>query len=422
MFHKKEKIESMWLNSAERNNSKAKIEQKIKKEIQEEYRRQADSLRKRDDFREELEYFLEILSLPISPREVKKRFSGPFVGLYCIQAPLELFDALGFHPIRLCSGSLAIQRLSAPFLPALSCPLIKSCISAFYLDESIEKLCDIVVVPTTCDWNTKLPEMIPEKASPLYIMELPHIKESERGQIRWLEEIYELKRFLQQRAGRKLNRRQLQISVNKYMKGWQVFGRLIEFRRKRLICGTWSIVLANAFMIDDVESWTERVNIVLKNYGNPKGNSNPGVFLAGSPVFFPYLKISELIEEAGMDILADELCTSERLMASVVYDEPSEYGLLKALSERYHLPCSCPTYIDNDRRLKNILNTMRAYNIKGIVYHLLKGCHPYDIESFYFEKVIKENGFHFLKIESDYSREDRQNILARLEAFRETLC
>ncbi|RKY36749.1 MAG: hypothetical protein DRP78_02900 [Candidatus Omnitrophota bacterium] len=412
----------MQLNSAERNNSKAKLAQKIKKEIQEEYHRQASFLRERSDFCQELEYFLEIFSLPVSPQKVKKRFSRPFVGIYCIQAPLELFDALGFHPIRLCSGSLAIQRLSSPFLPALTCPLIKSCVGAFYLDESIEKLCDILVVPTTCDWNTKLPEMIQDKAIPFYIMELPHIKESERGQSRWLEEIYELKRFLEQCAGRRLNRSQLQISVNKYMKAWQAFGRLIEFRRRGLICGTWSIVLANAFMIDDVESWTDKVNIVLKNYDKPEGNSNPGVFLAGSPVFFPYLKISELIEEAGMDILADELCTSERLIASVIYDEPSEYGLLKALSERYHLSCSCPTYIDNDRRLKNILNTMRTYNIKGIVYHLLKGCHPYDLESFYFEKVIKENGFRFLKIETDYSREDRQNILARLEAFRATLC
>ena len=124
-----------------------------------------------------------------------------------------------------------------------------------------------------------------------------------------------------------------------------------------------------------------------------------------------------------MFIAADELCTSERnLVSTTVYDELSEYGLLKALAEKYQLSCSCPTFADNDRRLKNILSIMRDYNIKGIVYHLLKGCHPYDIESFHFEKVFKENGFHFMKIETDYSKEDRENILCRLEAFRETLC
>lgn len=402
--------------------SKEKRQQIINKEIQEEYFRQINFLKSREDFCGELEYFLDTLYLSISSHKFKEKFNRPLVGLYCIQTPLELFDALGFHPVRLCSGVLSVQRFSSPFLPALSCPLIKSCVGAFYLDNSLERACDIVVVPTTCDWNTKLSELIQDKGKSVYIMELPHIKESERGQERWLEEIYELKRVLQRYAGRKLNRGQLLISINKYMKAWLAFGRLIEFRRKRLISGVWSIVMANAFMIDDVESWTENIKLVLKNYTKPRGDNNPCVFFAGSPVCFPYLKILELIEEAGMNIIADELCTSERIMAGIVYDEPSEYGLLKALADRYHLACSCPTYTDNSRRLRNILNTMRIHNIKGVIYHLLKGCHPYDIESLQFEKTVKDNGFHFLKIETDYSREDRQNILARLEAFRETLC
>lgn len=398
------------------------LRRRIEKEIQEEYNRQIGYFKERDDFCKELEYFLEVLYLPIFPPDVKKKFDGPLAGLYCIQAPLELFDALGFHPIRLCSGSSAVQNLSSPFLPALSCPLIKSCVGAFYREYSLEKLCDIIIAPTTCDWNAKLPEMIGNQGQRIHIMELPHIKESERGQKRWLEEIYALKRVLQRHVGRQLNRKQLLISINKYMKAWAVFGRLIEFRRKRLISGTWSIILANAFMIDNVESWTAKVKAVLDNYSKPKENDNPNVFLAGSPVFFPNLKIPELIEEAGMFIAADELCTSERIMAGVpAYDDVSEYGLLKALAGGYQLPCSCPTFTDNDRRVKNILTTMHTHNIKGVIYHLLKGCHPYDIESFHFEKVIKENGFRFLKVETDYSGQDRQNILARLEAFTETL-
>lgn len=411
----------MEINNREKDNLKAKLQQKVKEEIQEEYNKETSFLKQRSDFCKEFEYFLEILSLPISPRDIKKKFNNPIIGLYCIQAPLELFDAMGFHPIRLCNMSLAVQRLSCGFLPALSCPVIKSCVGAFHLEQSFEKLCEIIVVPTTCDWNTKLPMLIDNNDKSLYIMELPHIKESERGQKRWIEEIHELKRFIEIHSGRQLNRKQLLISINKYMKAWQAFMQLTELRRKRLISGTWSIIIANTFMIDNVESWTENMNIILKNQIKPKTDNNPSVFLAGSPVFFPYLKICELIEEAGMNIPADELCTSERILANVVYDEPSEYGLLKALADRYHLACSCPTYTDNQYRLKNILNTMRAHNIKGLIYHLLKGCHPYDIESFYFEKIIKENGFHFLKVETDYSKEDKQNILARLEAFKKTI-
>lgn len=252
------------MHSAVEDKSRAKLLQRIEREMQEEYGRQINSLKGKDDCCRELEYFLEILSLPISPDNIKKRFHSPLVGLYCIQAPLELFDALGLHPIRLGNGSLAVQRLSAGFLPALCCPLIKSCIGNFYLDNSIEKLCDIVILPTTCDWNAKLPQMIPDKAAHLYIMELPHMKESERGRIRWLEEIYDLKRFLQRRTGRRLNRRQFLASIKKYMKAWDAFGQLVALRRKGLISGTWSIIMANAFMVDTVESWTDKVNLIFK--------------------------------------------------------------------------------------------------------------------------------------------------------------
>lgn len=403
------------------NNLELKLSRRIEKEIQDEYIRQIEILKLREDFSKELEYFLEVLSLPVFPENFKKRFNSPLAGLYCIQVPLELFDVMGFQPLRLCGASLAVQRLSSGSLPALTCPLIKSCIGGFYLEQSLEKLCDIIIVPTTCDWNSKLPELIPDKTKPLHIMELPHIQESERGQRRWLQEIYELKRFLRSHSRRDFTRKQLLVSINKYMDAWEVFRELIELRRKGGVCGIWSIIIANAFMLDNLESWTEKVKFFLENYKNPGRNDKPSVFLAGSPVFFPSLKICELIEEAGMNISADELCSSERIITGVVYDEPSEYGLFKALADRYYLGCSCPTYTDNQRRMNNIFSTMRGNNIKGVIYHLLKGCHPYDIESFHFERMAKENGFHFLKIETDYSREDKENILARLEAFRETL-
>ncbi len=396
--------------------------QKVKKDIQKEYDIELASLRERDDFSPHFEYFLEVISLSICPQKFKERFNKPLVGLYCIQVPLELFDALGFHPLRLCSGSLAVQRLSSVHVPTLSCPVIKSCLGCFHVDESLERLCELIVVPTTCDWNAKMPEMIGDMAHSVHVMELPHLKETERGRERWMEEVYELKKTLETRAGQRLTRRKLMESIKKYMKVWRAFGQLIELKRKKAISGTWAIVLANALMLDNVESWAEKVEVVLKNCNRQRKDNNPDVFLAGSPVLFPYLKVSELIEKAGMFIAADELCTSERnLTGAPVYDDPSEYGILKALSERYQLACTCPTFTDNHRRVRNIIDTMHTHSIKGVVYHILKGCHPYDIESFHFEKTVKERGFHFIKIETDYSREDRQNILTRLEAFRETL-
>ncbi len=406
-----------------KNSQQSKIrmkQEKVKKELQDEYACQMDSLKQRDDFEPGFEYFLDILTLLIFPAKLKDRMQAPLAGLYCIQAPLELFHALGFHPVRFCHGSLALQKLSAASLPALACPMIKSCLGSFLSEESLEKICDVLIVPTTCDWNTKIPELIGANLRSPYVMELPHLKDSARGKKRWQEEIHELKNYLQKISGRKLERQRLWTSVQTYMRAWEVLGRILELRRNQQLSGTWSLILTNAFLVDKVENWTENVQHFLKKH-QPRPNSDPAVFLAGSPVFFPYLKITELIEEAGMFIKADELCTSERILASSVPDDLSEYGLLKALADKCHRGCSCPTYADNHRRINTVMHAMRKSNIKGVVYHVLKGCHPYDIESFVFEKTVKENGFHFLKIETGYSKEDRQNILARLEAFKDTI-
>ena len=398
----------------------AKLDKRIEKGIEHEFNAQLELLKSREDYSPELDYFLDILTMQIKGFDIKTHYEKPVIGLYCIQVPLELIDAMGFQPVRLMSGSSALQKLSSGLLPVLTCPFIKSCVGSFYREDSVERLCDTIVMPTTCDWNVKMDQMLPDNVPAFYRMELPHVKESEKGRKRWFEELMDFMEYLEKRAGHRLRRKDLLRSVDKYNRAWGVFNKLKDMRREGRLSGTWFIVMANTFLVDRIESWVEHAEKVVDLYRQME-NNRPDIFLSGAPVFYPYLKIPELIEEACMNISGDELCTSERIINSVVYDDTSKFGLLNALADRYHLACSCPTYSDNDRRLISILNTMQDYGIKGMVYHVLKGCHPYDMESFYFERAVKEKGFRFLKIETDFSKEDRQNILTRLEAFKETL-
>ncbi|MDD5166162.1 MAG: 2-hydroxyacyl-CoA dehydratase family protein [Candidatus Omnitrophica bacterium] len=398
-----------------------KIQERISREIQEEYARKTDSLKRRNDFRKEFDYFLEVLSLAANPIKFKERFNRPLAGLYCISTPLELFDAFGLHPLRLHCGLLPVHKLSFSFLPSTVCPAIKSCIGQFYADASLESLCEVMVIANSCYEKTKSLEIVKDRIRNLYVMQMPLDKESEKGQKRWLEEVYELKKKLEKYTGKHFSRKSLLKSIDKYNRAWELFGRLTEMKRSGLISEVWSIILANAFMLDDVDSWSDKVSGLIDDDKGKKSAQEPKVFLVGSPLFFPYLKIVELIEEVGMSVVADDLCTSERMFAGVVYKDPSEYGLLRAVAERYQLPCQCPIFPDNSCRVKNILEIMQKYNIKGVVFHLLKGCHIFDMATYWFERLIKENGFHFIKIETDYSPEDRENIITRLEAFKEMI-
>ncbi|HML31749.1 2-hydroxyacyl-CoA dehydratase subunit D [Sporomusa sphaeroides] len=388
----------------------------------EEYDQEIAALKARADYVAEFDYFLDLLARPLQPSQLREKVGRPLIGLFCIQAPWELFHAFGAHPVKLCSGSYTAQRLAAAYLPVLMCPMLKSYIGSTDFAGSAAGY-DATIVPTTCDWVVKMPEIAKEKIGHLHYLELPHVKQNEKGQKRWLEEIYALKQFLEEKTGAKLKRQDLLHSMNAFMNVWKLFQELIDLKRNNIFPGIWFFCIANTFMLDDLGRWAKHLALVVKQFHAEVPRPNPyRVFLAGSPVVFPNLKLLQLIEQAGMTVCADDLCSSERILpGATVYDDPSEHGLLRALAERYHQGCICPTFADNDRRINNILKTTGDCRIKGIVFHVLKGCHPYDIESFSIEEKVRNSGRKFLKIETDYVKEDSQNLLTRLEAFKQTL-
>lgn len=395
----------------------------IQSKIINEYDRQAHNLRKRNDFIKEYDYFLDIILLSIYPDKYKARFNKPIIGFYCLPGPLEIFDSLGLFPVRLWGCSSHMHKFSSGLLPAVTCPIIKSCVGSFFSEQSMERACDVIVLPNTCSCKTKALETINNKSGNFYFMDVPRSKDTERGRKRWVEEVYALKKYLEKYTGKSCDRKNILSSISKYTDAVETFKRLVELRRNRSIPGTWAIVLANAFMLDEVLSWTSKVNELINNYKAVLPHvESPKIFLAGSPLFFPYLKITDLIEKAGMFIAADDLCSSERLFHAVTYKEVSEYGLFEAIADRYLLPCKCPTFADTEQKANNILEIMRNYGINALIYHVLKGCYLFEAESYQLEKLIKKNGFYFIKIETDYSVEDTGNIMARLESFKAMLC
>jgi benzoyl-CoA reductase/2-hydroxyglutaryl-CoA dehydratase subunit BcrC/BadD/HgdB len=281
------------------------------------------------------------------------------------------------------------------------------------------------VLPTTCDWVVKFREMMDlcglDPAAPFQWLELPCLKESPRARARWLAEIMGRKDFLGKLSGRKPTRRALSDSLAAFHKARRAFSRLIEARRAGKVPAVWFLLIANSFFLDSLERWTAALEAALPAFKTPARGAGL-VFLAGSPIYFPNFKLLHLLEEAGLAVAADDLCSSERLFpAQVAVDDPSEFGLLKALAESYHLGCQCPTFGDNDRRLSSIRGAMEGTEVKGVVFQVLKGCHPYDLESLGLEEPLKRSGLKFIRLETDYTPEDGRNLLNRLEAFSHNL-
>jgi benzoyl-CoA reductase/2-hydroxyglutaryl-CoA dehydratase subunit BcrC/BadD/HgdB len=398
---------------------------KLSDRVQAESERVVETLKSRPDYSKAFDYFLELTADGCNPKTVFNRTGRHTINLLCVQAPPEIIHAAGLHPLKVWSGSSPLRSFPMAATPTLMCPMLKALTAMIAMNEGLYQ--GNWVIPTTCDWVVKFPEMAfrekPQGLPQVFWLELPHLKERPYGSQRWLEEIFRLKNFLEG-IGEKITRKALSESIALYARAWDTMNRLSDMRRDGVLPPVWFLLIMGTFFLDLPERWIEAANNVILSRllpNGPSGLKEVRIFLAGSPIFFPNLKLPLLLEEAGLYVAADDLCSSERTIpGAVTCTDTSEFGMISAIAERYHQACLCPTFIDNDRRINNILGREKDARFEGVVFHVLKGCHPYDIESLGLESELKKRGLRFIRLETDYTPEDDRNLFTRLEAFHNT--
>jgi len=94
---------------------------------------------------------------------------------------------------------------------------------------------------------------------------------------------------------------------------------------------------------------------------------------------------------------------------------------IAAIARRYlTLPCSCMT--PNLRRLEAMDGLIDRFRPDVVIDAVLHACHSYNVESFKIMNHVKErHGIPFLKIETDYSDGDMEQIRTRVEALFDSL-
>jgi len=128
------------------------------------------------------------------------------------------------------------------------------------------------------------------------------------------------------------------------------------------------------------------------------------------------------LEERGAVVVADELCSgTQRLYQRIALREWSLREMLWGVADKYLLPPTCPCFVDNTDRLNRILELAEEFRVDGIVYHNLRICPLFDLESVTIQRELKQRGLPVLTLYTDYSREDLGQLRTRIEAFLEMI-
>ncbi|MGC8605817.1 MAG: 2-hydroxyacyl-CoA dehydratase, partial [Desulfomonilaceae bacterium] len=147
----------------------------------------------------------------------------------------------------------------------------------------------------------------------------------------------------------------------------------------------------------------------------------PRILLSGCPMAVPNWKLPWIIETSGAVIVGEESCVGERGTRNLTDDSASTLDqLMDAIVDRY-FQVDCAIFTPNPDRLEHVKEMATAYNANGVIHYGLQFCQPYQIEAMPVEQALENSGIPALRIDTDYSMEDVEQLKTRVEAFIERL-
>ncbi|MEM7816206.1 MAG: double-cubane-cluster-containing anaerobic reductase [Candidatus Aenigmatarchaeota archaeon] len=378
-----------------------------------------------------MEYFDQIISgKRMNEIREEKAKGRKIIGFMCNLVPQELIIATGAVPVRLCSGFYDSCDIAEEALPRDICPLVKSTFGCKLLEMEPFRYCDALIIPACCDAKKKLSDTLADYMT-VFVLDIPSVKDTEKARKYWLSEVKELSKKLENFTKSKIGKKELWNAIKLLYERTRAFRRLYEIRKcqKTVISGMDSMLVTNTAFFDEPARWASKVNELCDELEEKinkgiviESESKPRVMITGSAIIWPNYKIFEVAEQSGLNIVMDQLCSgTELLYEPVEVDEITYEDMISAVAERYLLPSMCPIFFSQDDRADRIVEMVEQFRIQGVIYHTLRLCQVFDMESESIRHALQEKKIPFLKIITDYSQEDVEQIRTRMEAFREML-
>lgn len=330
----------------------------------------------------------------------------------------EIFAAFPISPIWLRIGSLKAMEFAPPDLPRDTDPVSRSSYGLLcrHLEEAGDSL---IVILLTNDNARKLSYLLKRAGRNVLPISIPPSKTAE-GIEEWERQMFLLLQALTRFTGRRITKRHLQQAAQWAAQAESQFHTFekLAAQHPHQITGLYKMLVSYSFFCaPDIREWAgqlSRLNQEIRAL--PVDNSRREcLLLLGSPILFPNYKIPLLIQELGMYILKDFTFPA---FADSPADIPKDFT---SRWRRFFLNDVSPAYIRNDALYQAVNRYVESEKPDGVVYHVLKGQIGYDFELERFDELFSRLDIPIIRLETDYSYQDIEQLRLRLEAFAEIL-
>lgn len=351
-----------------------------------------------------------------------RKAGGKSIGSFCIYLPDEITMAANVLNIPLCGGTGFSVNYADKILPRDICPLVRSTFGMALSGTCPYKtLKDFVVGETTCDAKKKTWDLLNFR-----VLEVPQ-KKNARDRALWLAEVKDFAEQMETLSGATITACSLREGIRKQNRKRDVLNAINEFRKlhEPPISGLDALLVSQVALNMDIDTFLETGKTLLDELEQraTKGVSayqEPGVrvVMAGTPSPMGYAKIHAAAEMSGLRVVIDESCTGLRYSRNNVREDLETVDdMIAAIADRYfEVDCAC--FTPNTERRDNLKGLVEEYRAEGVIHSILQYCHGFNIEAGVMDKMLSEMNIPSMKIVSDYSQEDSEQIKIRMESFK----
>jgi benzoyl-CoA reductase/2-hydroxyglutaryl-CoA dehydratase subunit BcrC/BadD/HgdB len=363
------------------------------------------------------------------PAELKKMQSrggkvvAYFPGEY---VPEEIIHAAGGAPVCFIHGGDPESVEAAHTgITRFVCPFSKAQIGYRFIGEQLYyEIFDLLIAPITCQHLRRVADMYNYYTDvDVFRLGIPFEYNTDHALRYYTEGLKSMATRLEEQTGNTITDSSLQESVRLYnkMRGWLKEIALMRKANSSISALDFARLNHASYHADPVlmVEILESVCQDLKRFEAPV-TKGPRLLIAGPNLALGDYKVLELIEEAGGQVVTEQMDEGMRFFWENV---ESNGDIWESLARRYlqkKLPCAYMVRAYRDR-LDFLMKMARDFSVDGVVWYQLKYCETAAVDSFYFSQKFKEAGIPMLKLESEYDVSDRGPIKTRISAFIETL-
>ncbi len=355
-------------------------------------------------------------------RKLQKDTGRKIIGYMCSYAPEEIIFAAGAHPLRLFSSGRNILAADG-HLQSYCCSLVRGVLENA-LTGNYDFL-DGMIFPHTCDSVQRL--------SDIWRLNIPHgfhcdvvlpVKLDTVSARQYMQDVLrlfcaDLEKTLQ-----------VKISVSGLRQSIALFNEIRTALQKlyalknnypEMISGKDLYTILKAAAVMERNDYLKNLQALIKEFSGTTVRIDKPVsrrlLLTGGVCSHP--DVYTMIEEAGGTVVDDDLCTGARYFSGIIADTSDP---IAALADRYCARAICPAkHQASNTRAENILQKVKAGNVAGVIFLLLKFCDPHAFDYPYLKAALDKAGIPNILIEIEDQLLAQGQTKTRIEAFLENL-